>query len=159
KSRALYGRSSPHFVPHNLYYGLSCGGSSPRLEQLSTLSRISGYSLHDWFCAFGFNLGEIPRLQVQLPSKHTTILNSAVDDPEACVPWFQNKPGNASIAAIAPIAKLLEATPCVRLRSLLAPGDRDFVFAKVGQEDVFAFPDLFPGSIVRINTRATPEIL
>ena len=157
RSRALYGRSSPHFVPHNLYYSLNRGNFSPSLQQLFTLSKISAYSLHDWLRAFGFDLEEIPRLQVRLPSKRTTLLNSAADDPEAWIPWFQNKPGNISVPPIAPIGKLLDSAQPIRLRWLMAVGQRDFIFAKVGREDAFAFPELLPGSIVRANARLMRE--
>ena len=48
RSVALYGRSSPHYLPHNLYYDLRHAGFSPSLFQLFALSRISGYRLDDW---------------------------------------------------------------------------------------------------------------
>ena len=44
-TRNLYGRSSPYFVPHNLYYDLGIGTFSPSLHQLFALSQISGYRL------------------------------------------------------------------------------------------------------------------
>jgi len=53
ESEALYGRSSPHFVPHNLYYGLRGGVSRPSVYQILALSRISGYALPDWLRVFG----------------------------------------------------------------------------------------------------------
>jgi hypothetical protein len=38
-----------------------------------------------------------------------------------------------------------------RLGSLQGLSNQDFLYAKVGREDAFAFPDLVPGSIVRID--------
>lgn len=48
RSVALYGRSSPHYLPHNLYYDVRHAGFSPSLFQLFALSRISSYRLDDW---------------------------------------------------------------------------------------------------------------
>lgn len=43
RSAALYGRFSPYFVPHNLYYDLRSERFSPSIHQIFSLSRISGY--------------------------------------------------------------------------------------------------------------------
>jgi hypothetical protein len=150
RSRALYGRSSSYFVPHNLYYEFDLGAFSPSLHQVFSLSRISGYRFHDWLRVFGFNPEAIVRLQVLLSSKRTILLDSALDDPESWISWFRNKSGSPSMPAIAPIAHSLGWVPPSRLRSL-GQGRNHFVYAKVGREDAFAFPDLVPGSIVRAN--------
>ena len=36
--------------------------------------------------------------------------------------------------------------------------DQHFIYAKVGVEDAFAFPDLTPGSIVRVNPDVTADL-
>jgi hypothetical protein len=43
--------------------------------------------------------------------------------------------------------------------SLLAPEPSPFLYAKIGRQDAFAFPDLLPGSIVRADTRGVGELL
>jgi hypothetical protein len=151
RSETLYGRSSPNFVPHNLYYDFRRGTFTPSIYQLAALSRISGYRLGDWLRVFGFDAEDIPRLQVSLPSKRTLLLDSFVTDPEAWVPWVRNKSGDSAIPAIAPLALVLELTQARRIRSMPEINNRGFLYAKIGLEDALAFPDLVPGSIVRIN--------
>ena len=151
QSEILYGRSSPYFIPHNLYFDLRTGTFSPSIHQLFALSRISGYLFTDWLRVFGFHLEDLPRLQVLLPSSRTVLLNSSLDDPNAWVPWLDNRPRPTPAPAVAPLAHLLEFTHRRRLGSLSEIGGRGFIYAKIGTDDVLAFPDLLPGSIVRVN--------
>jgi hypothetical protein len=153
ESARLYGQSSPHFVPHNLYYDLRVAGFSPSVYQIVALSRVSGYRLRHWLQVFGFDLENITRLQVLLPAKRTILLDTSLTDPTGWVTWFRNRELRAAIPPIAPLAQLLEVTPLRQIRSISEP-DRHFLYAKIGREDAMAFPDLVPGSIVRIN----PEI-
>ncbi len=153
RARSLYGRSSPYFLPHNLYYDLGLRTFSPSLHQLFALSKISDYRFNDWLRLFGFNIEDISRLQILLSSKRTMLLDCALDDPERLIPWFQNRLGNAPAPAIAPIGQLLDLTAPRRLGSLLHIKSANFLYARVGREDAFAFPDLLPGTIVRADTR------
>jgi hypothetical protein len=159
RTTTLYGRSSPSFLPHNFYYALGRASFSPSLHQLLALSRISNYRFHDWLRVFGFHPEDIGRLQASLPSKRTMILDSSLDDPESQVPWFRNKPGNLPAPEIAPIGQLLDLAPPKRLRTVPQTKTSDFVYAKIGWEDAFAFPDLLPGSIVRANARLAKALL
>jgi hypothetical protein len=153
RSQVLYGRSSPHFLPHNLYYDLRCGPFKPSIYQVFTLSRISGYRLRDWLRVFGFDLEDIPRLQALLPCKRTVVLDSPLTDPNTWVPWLRNKANNLPAPSIAPLARLLEPTRPMRVGSMPDISNRGFLYAKIGREDALAFPDLLPGSIVRVNPR------
>ena len=81
RSAELFGRSSPHYLPHNLYYDLRHGSFSPSLFQVFALSRISNYRVTDWLRVFGFDVELILRLQLQLPSRRTVLLDSSLDDP------------------------------------------------------------------------------
>jgi len=153
KTTTLYGRSTPSFLPHNFYHDLSRASFSPSLHQLFALSRISNYRLDDWLSVFGFHLEDIGRLQASLPAKRTMILDSSLGDPESWVPWFRNKLGNPAAPPIAPLGQLLAFLPSRRLRSVLQTRKSNFLYAKIGREDVFGFPDLMPGSIVRANAR------
>jgi hypothetical protein len=154
QSEKLYGRSSPYFLPHNLYFDLRDGAFSPSVYQLFALSRITGYRLPDWVRLFGGNLENIPRLQTSLPSHRTILLDSSLSDPYAWVPWFRNRVGDNSPPPVAPLVRLLERSGPKRLGSLSESNGRSFLYAKIGYQDALAFPDLFPGSIVRVN----PEI-
>jgi hypothetical protein len=159
RARSLYGRSSPYFLPHNLYYDLGLRTFSPSLHQILALSNISGCRFNDWLRVFGFNPEDIARLQVLLSSKRTMLLDCSLEDPESWFPWFQNKAGNFPAPAIAPIGQLLAFAAPRRLRSLLHTKKNNFLYAKVGREDALAFPDLLPGTIVRADTRATETML
>lgn len=151
RSVTLFGRSSPHYLPHNLYYDLRRGSFSPSLFQLFAFSRISNYRLRDWLRVFGFDVEAIPRLQIQLPSRRTILLDSSLDDPNAFIPWFRNLRGGAPPADVVPLSQVLEWATPRRLGSLAEMKDKRFLYAKIGYEDAIAFPDLFPGSIVRVR--------
>ena len=151
QSAALYGRSSPYFLPHNLYYDLRAGSFRPSIHQIWALSRISGYRVADWLRVFGYNLEDITRLQILLPSKRTIVLDTSVTDPNEWVPWLDNRPLGVSMPSIAPLPELLREAPARQIGFLQDPSPRHFLYAKVGREDAFAFPDLAPGSIVRVN--------
>jgi len=152
-SAARFGRSSPYFLPHTLYHEFRLGTFSPSLHQVFALSQISGYKLSDWLRVLGCDLEDIPRIQVLLPSKRTKLLDSSLVDAEAWIPWFRNRTTSAAEPPIAPLAQLLEVTRPRRLRFLSAIGKRGYLYAKIGRQDALAFPDLVPGSIVRVNPR------
>ncbi|HWO28775.1 MAG TPA: hypothetical protein VNO32_08240, partial [Candidatus Acidoferrum sp.] len=154
RTRSQYGRSSPYFLPHNWYYDLGLRTFSPSLHQLFALSKISDYRFSDWLRLFGFNTEDISRLQILLPSKRTLLLDCGLDDLESMMPWFKNRLGNAPVPAVAPIGQLLDLTGPRRLGSLLQMNRTRFLYARVGSEDAFAFPELLPGTIVRADTRA-----
>ena len=151
QSVALYGRSSPYFLPHNLYYDLRTGSFRPSIHQIWALSRISGYRVADWLRVFGYDLEDITRLQILLPSKRTIVLDTSLTDPNEWVPWLDNRPLGVSMPSIAPLARILREAPASQIGFLQGPSPRHFLYAKVGREDAFAFPDLAPGSIVRVN--------
>jgi hypothetical protein len=153
----MYGRSSPFFLPHNLFYDLSRGDFTPSLHQVFALSRISDFRFHDWLRVFGFAPENITRLQVSLPSRRTKLIDSSLEDPEAWIPWFHDKTQGALPSAITPMGKILARSNAARLRSLSSADVGEFIYAKVGREDAFAFPDLVPGSIVRSITRLPRE--
>ncbi len=159
RSVELYGASSPYFLPHNLYRDLEGGSFSPRLYQLCALSRISGYELKSWLRAFGFAVEKIPQLQILLANKRTVLLDSSVEDPRAFIPWFQDASDSLPPATIVPLSVLLAPSDPRLLHSLRTINRCQFLYAKVGSEDGFAFPDLLPGSIVRVNPRISEDAL
>jgi hypothetical protein len=57
------------------------------------------------------------------------------------------------VSPIAPLAQLLQIISPRRLRFLSGITDQGFLYAKIGRQDALAFPDLIPGSIVRVNPR------
>ena len=159
ESAARYGRSSPYFLPHNLYFDLRTASFRPSIHQLVALSRISGYRVRDWIRVFGFNLEDITRLQVRLPSKRTIVLDTSLTDSDECVPWLRNRLNGDAVPSIAPLTQLLEVTLPRRLSALSELSERHFLYAKIGREDAFAFPELIPGSVVRVNPDIRPDLL
>lgn len=152
-SAARFGRSSPYFLPHTLYHEFRQGTFSPSLHQVFALSQASGYQFFDWLRALGCDLEGIPRLQAFLPSKRTMLVDSSLVDANAWIPWFRNRARSTSVPPIAPLTQLLEVTAPRRLGFLSAIGNRGFLYARIGRQDALAFPDLIPGSIVRVNPR------
>ena len=157
QSVALYGLYSPYFLPHHLYYDLRSGSFQPSIHQIFALSRISGYRVADWLRVFGFDLEDITRLQIVLPSKRTMVLDTSLTDPNEWIPWLRNRPLDESIPSIAPLARPLELGPPKRIASV-SQLDRHFIYAKLGVEDAFAFPELTPGSIVRVDPDVTVDL-
>jgi hypothetical protein len=94
RSAEIFGKLSPFFVPHSLYYDLAVSSLSPGIQQLLALSRITNYRLSDWLAVFGFDLDAIPRLQCMVPRNRTVILDGSVYDTECWIPWFAEKPGS-----------------------------------------------------------------
>jgi hypothetical protein len=152
ESRARYS-DSRYFIPHQLYTDLRITGFTPRIQQILSLSSITGYRPADWLAVFGFRLDAIARLQTTLPAKRTHLIDSTVYDDQEWIPWFSEIVPPAPAEAIAPLGQLL-ASGIFRKASYFPPAESSpFLYAKVGYEDVFAYPDLLPGSIVRIDTR------
>lgn len=157
-SESLYGRSSPYFVPHNFYYDLREGNFSPSIHQFVAMSRITGYRLADWVRLFGADVENIVRFQVALPSRRTIMLDSSLVDPYAWVPWFENREDKAPAPPVAPLGHLLKSSGPRQIRSLFGTGDRRFLYAKIGQQDALAYPELVPGTIVRVNPNIPDDI-
>jgi hypothetical protein len=153
ESRRRYPESPAYWIPHHFYADLAGKGFSPKVEQVFALSAISGYRLVDWLGVFGVLLDRAPALAASLPTERTLLLDAEIYDPEASVEWFRSKPLDAPLPAIAPLGQLLESASRRRLRTLLPKKPSPFLYAKIGRQDAFAFPDLLPGSIVRIDTR------
>jgi hypothetical protein len=157
--RLRYARVPHYFVPHNFYYYLGLPGYSPKIEQVLALSRISKYRFADWLAVFGFRLDDISRLQAEIPSTRTSLVDRTTYDQAAWIDWFRDAARVSEPPAVAPVGQLLAPAHPRRVDSLLAPEPSPFLYAKVGRQDAFAFPDLLPGSIVRADRRGINELL
>lgn len=153
-----YGRPSPYFVPHNLYHEFERRAFSPRLHQIFALSRLTGYRFCDWLRILGFQPETIAREQILLPNKKTILIDSTLEDPEQWIPWFFSKTSSLIPQNIIPLTEMINWGDATRLRSITRT-DSAGVYAKVGEEDVMAFPNLVPGSIVRANPHLTESLL
>jgi len=159
-TRLHHAQESVYHLPHNFYYQLQSAGLTPTLYQLSSLAELSNYRLADWLRVFGFCLDDISRLQAALPRPRTALIDSTVHDISTAISWFRDRPSRDPIPSVAPLSQLLEPLGAMRLSSLFVRGDSSrFYYAKIGQQDAFAFPDLVPGSIVRANPRLVARYL
>lgn len=143
----------PRFhVPPNLYHTLQHKGFSPSIQQLFVLSRFSGYRLVDWLALFGVILDDLPRLQAVLPARYTTLIDSNVYDDQTWVLSFEPISGQIREHTLRPLGEWLRiGRP--RRYAAYGPNRRSgFLYAKIGSRDALAFPELLPGSIVRIAT-------
>lgn len=153
ESRRRYPDKPAYWVPHHYYADLALEAFSPRVEQVFAFSAISGYRLVDWLGVFGIRLDDATSFAASLPTERTILLDAEIYDPDALTEWFRSRPTVGPPPAIAPLGRLLESGPRRPLRALLPRKPSPFLYAKLGRQDTFAFPDLLPGSIVRIDTR------
>jgi hypothetical protein len=164
-SFAKASRASAHLFPHlprcrvprNFYHDLRTTRLSPDLFQVFALSTVSGYRLTDWLKLFGLPIERIPHLQLLLPAKRTMLLDSALYGREDAalstvdVRWPTD--------AICPLGRLLGDIEIRPAPSTPEAEAETYAYARVGTEDAFAFPDLVPGSIVRIDKREPRRFL
>ena len=159
RSADIFGQSSPYYVPQGFYHELSAGTLGPNIHQLVAFSRISNYRLADWLAVFGFRLDVIPRLQLLIPWKGTVLLDSSIYDEEQWIPWFADRLSRSDVPAIAPLSQVLRLDAPRRAKDLLTLSKTRFLYAKIGWDELFAFPELGRGSIARIDTRPIPDLL
>src|SRR6202161_2731949 len=86
RSAELFGRSSPYYIPQRLYQELATGALSANIHQLIAFSRVTNHRLCDWLAVFGFRLGDIPRLQLQIAWRRTVLLDPSIYDEDQWVP-------------------------------------------------------------------------
>lgn len=139
-----YGTRSPYFIPAAFLYKLR-SGITPHVCQILALSESTGYCFVDWLRIFGFDLHQIPRLQMQLHTEQTVLITPS----DGCPGWLQ--PGPSS-----PYETVRRSSLFSNLRS--GPASRRYLFAKIGTRDQLLRPRLLPGSVVRVDRRYTRRI-
>jgi hypothetical protein len=157
RSEVLYGRSSPHFIPHNFLARLRRDGFTPSVYQIFALSQISGFSMPDWLHLFGFDIGVIPQLQASLGAHRTRLISYPVANVPLASSCLRNRTDRSPESRIVSLAEYLQPAPLGRPHGPVHVRAR-FVYAKVGWEDAIAFPDLLPESIVRIDSTVRDQI-
>jgi hypothetical protein len=136
-----FGGDPRYHIPHNFYFDLRLPHYSPQIHHVVALSTVT------------------TRMMATLPVRRTTLLDSGVYDARATIEWFGEANGTLLLPPIAPVSRLLARTSNVRIEALCPAPSSSFVYAKVGIEDAFAFPDLVPGSVIRADTRRAQEAL
>jgi hypothetical protein len=138
-TRRHYGSRSPYFIPASFLYQLR-RGVTPHVCQIVALSETTGYRFVDWLRMFGFDLQQIPRLQMQLHPLRTTLVTPMEDGFDPFLP-------RPSLAL--GFARSGSSAPGFGLRELSAR--RRYLFAQIGSSDAVVCPGLLPGSIVRVD--------
>lgn len=159
RSALAFGRKSLFYVPHNLYHTLQQRAFKPNIHQVLALSHVSGYRLADWLAIFGFELDSIFRLQLLVPRRGTTLLDSVTYDLQAWIPWFAEQMGLNPLAPVIPLTQLLHRAAPRRAADFLGGKERKFVYARIGECDVHARPTFVPGTIVRADTTRVGELM
>jgi transcriptional regulator with XRE-family HTH domain len=149
RSGAPYGPL--HHVPHNLYDVIRRRQFSPSLYQIATLSLLSGYRFGDWLRLFGFSLGDVLRFQIFFPALRTVELDGEIYYPGDRIPMFQDLAPGVFDAPLTPLGQWLSSARIRSADAVSRAAKPSFRFVKIGSRDAFAFPDLLPGSIVRVN--------
>jgi hypothetical protein len=136
-TRRRYGRSSSYFIPATFLYQLR-RGVTPHVCQIVALSESTGYRFVDWLRMCGFDLQEIPRLQIRLHSDRTVLVTPIEDcfAPFLSQPFLSYERGGSSSTCSRPDAR---------------GARRRYLFAKIGTSDALVCPQLSPGSIVRVD--------
>ena len=153
----MYPKDPRFHVPPNLYHTLEQRGFSPSIQQLVVLSRCSGYRLVDWLATFGVILDDIPRLQAALPARYTTLIDENVYDERTWVLSFEPISRGVPENSLRPLGESFRIARPRRYSNSPQKPRSGFVYAKIGSRDALAFPDLLPGSIVRVATEPTLE--
>ncbi len=136
-TRRRYGSQSPYFIPATFFYQLRTG-VTPHVCQLAALSESTGYRFADWLRIFGFDLQQIPRLQMRLHPERTVL----VTPMEGHLEEFPRRPfldGEEAWSSSAGWPRE-EGSGCSR-----------FLFVKIGSRDAVACPGLVPGRVARVD--------
>jgi len=147
----IFGASSLYFIPHNLCYNVAAQGISPHICQVFALSKLTGYRFSDFLTLFGFPPDEISRLQLKLHTQRTVLLPSVTYDKSRMLPYFGAEVRPHSMDYTGPLAKISFKSPLWSVAAIEAHNRRSFLYARVGSQDAFAFPELVPGSVVRVD--------
>jgi hypothetical protein len=159
RSAVLFGPQSRYFISEKMYYEISRLKRWPSIQQLLALSRISGYRLSEWLEVFDISLDDVPRLQLVLPRRHTVLLDASVYGTEKQVSWFVERAALGEMGNICPLGRILARGPNVRAAELSTRSERQFLYARVGEDDAYAFPEIAPGSLVRIDKQRAARAL
>jgi hypothetical protein len=138
-------------IPHNFFSSLRKRSFSPSLYQLHSLSTHSGYRLADWLALFGFSMADVSRLQLLFPSPRTAELDAQPYPPESPIPLLYDLKEPDLTTPLVPLSQWVALGSCRRMDSPSRSARKKFRYLKIGSSDALAFPDLLPGSIVRVR--------
>jgi hypothetical protein len=82
-------------------------------------------------------------------------LDHNVYQSRTAVPWLYDLTEIDFSVPLVPLSQWLAAGPARRSDSLSNATNAAYLYVKIGSEDAFAFPELLPGSIVRVSREGT----
>jgi hypothetical protein len=159
RTQKLYGNRSPYFIPPTFLYKLR-SEVTPHVCQIVALSESTGYRFVDWMRIFGFDLYQIPRLQMQLHPERTVLVTPIEFEtgfvrPQSFSSHASTIPETVCTSSISMHSRLSMHSRSMHLRpggDFWSAGGR-YCFAKIGSRDAWISPKLLPGSIVRVDRR------
>jgi hypothetical protein len=136
-TRRRYGIKSPFFIPATFLYKIR-SGITPHVCQIVALSESTGYRFPDWLRMFGFDLRQVHRLQMRLHTERTVLVTP---DEE----WLRTLPPPSPYYHD-------DEVGCASFRTPERwNGSGRHLFARIGTTDALVFPQLMPGSVVRVD--------
>lgn len=159
RSRERFPTSRRFQIAPNFYDLLRRPSFSPSLYQIYALSNLTQDRIADWLSVFGFAFDDAATFQASFSQMQTVELESHIYDPAAEVVWFRKDVTPVFGDEPAPLSDWLSGDLNRTLASLSTRVDSSFRYLKIGARDAYAFPDLLPGSIVRVNSRTPPSRL
>jgi hypothetical protein len=136
-TRGRYGSDTSYFIPATFLYQLR-SGVTPHVCQIVALSETTGYRFVDWLRLCGFDLQQIPRMQIRLHLERTVLVTPIEDcfEPFLPQPFFSYERDASSYNFFRPAE---------------GGAHRRYLFAKIGTSDAVVCSRLSPGSIVRVD--------
>jgi hypothetical protein len=159
QSRSRFSGNPLFWIPSNFYDALHHVSFSPSLYQLFALSVLTGYRLMDWLLVFGFSFDAAASFQASWSRYQTVELDSRVYDLDAAVSWYEETPGLPLGEELTPLNRWLSRKTTQRLGTLADSTTPKFRYLKIGTGDAYAYPDLLPESVVRVDPRIPAESL
>ncbi len=159
QSRLRFSGNALFRIPSNFYDALHHTSFSPSLHQLFALSVLTKYRLADWLRIFGFSFDAAARFQALWPRYQTAELDARLYDPSGDLSWFEESPSISLEEKLTPLSHWLAGKTTQPLDSLTTGTTPIFRYLKIGFGDAYAYPDLLPESVVRIDPRVSAEQL
>jgi hypothetical protein len=123
------------------------------------LSTLSDYLLVDWLAVFGFSLDDVPPFHATFPALRTVELDARVYQQRASIPRFCDLRKPDLSLPLVPLSRWIAPSRPRSFDSLSQAANDSYRYVKIGSQDDLAFPDLLPGSIVRVRRFSTLERL
>jgi len=96
-------------------------------------------------------LDDVSRFQVLFPSLRTVELDTRAYHPAAPIPWLYDLKEPDFSTPLVPLSQWVAVGSRRRIDSVARDAKTTFRYVKIGSHDARAFPDLLPGSIVRVS--------